>query len=382
MTNIKWPNRFNQLVVTNYGKTSGQLNHNSQYVFSYDHDASDPVSLTMPFRPESFNRGTLHPIFEMNLPEGFLRKFISERMMRYTKVNDMLFLALQGDKAIGSVGFDSGMDLPSSEVISINDLLVSQPGESVFNYLLERYGLTHSLSGFQPKLLVQTDRTTLRYPNCIVKRADQEFSDLSVNEFVCMTLAKACGLPVPDFYLSDNQELFVIKRFDLKHEQKISFEDFCVLTGRNSDNRYRGSYESLLKLFTLYQVPFSDVELFFRYVVFSCLVGNGDAHLKNFGLLYESGTPRLAPIYDVTCTLYYEHLDPLLALKLNGETRFPNLTGLISFGNFLKIKQPEACVSEFSEIILDSLTQLTILDDFPELAQTIKNQVVKTMIKT
>jgi serine/threonine-protein kinase HipA len=375
----EWPKRFKSLDVRSNNNPVGVVSHDSQFVFSYIPDSQVNCSLTMPVRNASYNQGSLHPVFEMNLPEGFLRRYITERLLKQTKINDMLFLALQGNRGIGHLSFHSEIDFGSAKPMAFQDLLSTPKSNGLFDYLLDRYGLTHTLSGMQPKLLVDTDRSTLAYPNCIVKTGDTEFPDLPVNEFVCMRLAHLCGIDVPEHYLSEDHTLFVIERFDLINERKLAFEDFCSLMGKQGQDRYNSSYEAAAKVLDLYNVPASDLSKYFELVVFSVLIGNGDAHLKNFGLLYdpESGhpIPRLAPAYDLTCTLYYEHLDNGLALKLDQEKRFPNKTTLIKFGKRIRVKRPDLIIERLSQGISEGLESIPVLNEYPSLLRTIQKQL-------
>lgn len=76
------------------------------------------------------------------------------------------------------------------------------------------------VSGVQPKVLVPgtiSEKTTLRTRGYIVKVWGDDYPQLAANEYFCMTVAKACGLPIPDFYLSDNRRLFVMARFDREY---------------------------------------------------------------------------------------------------------------------------------------------------------------------
>jgi len=81
----------------------GVLTHGSHYSFQYTQQKT-PVSLTMKVRTDAYHHGTAHPIFSQNLPEGFVRRYISEKLARYGKINDMYFLALQGANNIGVSG--------------------------------------------------------------------------------------------------------------------------------------------------------------------------------------------------------------------------------------------------------------------------------------
>ena len=100
-----WPEKMNSVRVHTPSGLSGALSfERGSYAFSYG-EQSEEVSLTMPRRVASYNSGALHPVFQMNIPEGYVRKRLTEKLRRYIKVNDMLFLALQQNRGIGSYAF-------------------------------------------------------------------------------------------------------------------------------------------------------------------------------------------------------------------------------------------------------------------------------------
>ncbi len=115
------------------------------------------------------------------------------------------------------------------------------------------------------------------------------------------------------------------------------FEDFCVLNARRTDEKYRGSYEtSVMKRFTQFaNSPHvnQDLEKLFILIVLNCALRNGDAHLKNFGVVYDDvgGEARLAPAYDVVTTSVYLPKDRL-ALTFNGTTEWPTAKQLKKLG--------------------------------------------------
>ena len=153
-------------------------------------------------------------------------------------------------------------------------------------------------------------------------------------------------------------------------------EDFCVLSGRTSDYKYSGSYETGAKIVSLFTRDQSQVERYWRYVLFSCMVGNGDAHLKNFSLLYEADgepAPTLSPLYDVVNTHMYPTTDNELALKMNKSKAFPDRDALIKFGRELKIINPARGLDEFADVINDQLGNQTLFSEFPELHKSISS---------
>ena len=89
--------------------------------------------------------------------------------------------------------------------------------------------------------------------------------------------------------------------------QYLGFEDMCVLQARQRDDKYEGSYEQIAKTIKIFVSPKykqESLKQYFKMIVINHLVKNGDAHLKNFGLIYDNlDEIRLAPAYDVVSTL-------------------------------------------------------------------------------
>jgi serine/threonine-protein kinase HipA len=150
----------------------------------------------------------------------------------------------------------------------------------------------------------------------------------------------------------------VIDRFDLRADGTyLGFEDFCVLNARRTDEKYRGSYEtSILKRFQQFaNSPHvnEDLEKLFTLIALNCALRNGDAHLKNFAIVYDDvlGEARLAPVYDLVTTSVYLAKDSM-ALTLNGSTRWPSAKELRRLGETRlgstpsKIKQILARIDE------------------------------------
>src|SRR6201993_4208406 len=117
----------------------------------------------------------------------------------------------------------------------------------------------------------------------------------------------------------------------------VLFEHFCVLNARRTDEKYRGSYEtSIMKRFTQFaNSPHigEDMERLFTLITLNCALRNGDAHLKNFGIVYDDvqGEARLAPVYDLVTTSVYLPKDSM-ALTLNGTTKWASAKELQRLG--------------------------------------------------
>jgi len=136
-----------------------------------------------------------------------------------------------------------------------------------------------------------------------------------------MSAARRAGLPVAEFHLADNGGLFVMRRFDRTDDGPLGFEDMCSLQALGTAQKYSSTYERVaktLKNFIVSEHLPAARKQFFATLVLSSMVGNGDAHLKNFGVLYSADQTRavMAPVYDVVTTRAYLPQDvPALALS-------------------------------------------------------------------
>nr|MBP8098248.1 HipA N-terminal domain-containing protein [Arenimonas sp.] len=211
---------------------SGMLaSEDGRYLFTYSPDAppAADISLLMPHRADQYASPTLHPIFQMNLPEGYVLEQLRNRLAKATPLDPMLLLALTGrEAAIGRVRIEApaleaslGESRHTDKGESLKSILAWDGAENLFDALAQRYLFRTGVSGVQPKLLVPelpesaiAGKTSIATSDLIVKSGGADFPGLAVNEYVCMLAVKEAGLPVPEFHLSDNHQLFVMRRFD------------------------------------------------------------------------------------------------------------------------------------------------------------------------
>jgi len=394
---IKTDQRIRQITIKVAGKVAGLLAKNTQFEFTYHSDAQSPVAVAMPIENRFYQDGALFPIFEMNIPEGFIRQRITERLRKHIQVDEMLFLALQGNAGIGCVNYEAeGIEQEEVSAESLAEILAWQGSHELFDELVNKYLLQSSISGVQPKVLVpeaavETEKGALILPSLIVKSGDGEYPGLALNEFICMRLARACQIETPEFWLSDNQQLFVMRRFDLKADGSCrAMEDMAVLQGKSTSDKYRSSYESMSKVLNFYSSEIkADNETLFKMLVHSCMVGNGDAHLKNYAMLYDDPDDmRLSPLYDVVNTQIYHPADTTLALNLNKSKAFPGRKRIVDFGKSMNVKSCENIVDKMAEQIraeLDVLadyTEAMTLDIKSSILANIHRSTTRTAIKT
>lgn len=257
------------------------------------------------------------PFFSNLLPEGPLRRYLAERASVSEQREFFLLWALGKDlPGALSVGSADGAELPPATMGDDSD---------------QRRARTYrfSLAGVQLKFSALSNggkRGGLTIPaqgvdgSWIVKLPSQKFSRVPENEFSMMRVAALMGMNVPDIRLVELDDIanlpgdigefhgsaFAIRRFDRSDEGAIHIEDFAQVFGLFPERKYeKRDYRSIASVLAV-ETDDGDVSEYFRRLVFSTLIGNGDMHLKNWSLIYPDGrTPMLAPAYDMLSTLPY-----------------------------------------------------------------------------
>lgn len=380
-------NRVRQLAVRTPQGHSGTLTKESRHVFAYEtREHARQVSLTMPLRAETYAETPMLPAFAMNRPEGFLLDRI-QRAFKQVQLDDMALLAITGGNQIGRLRYEEPGKATRTKraEVGLTTLLKTGSQAGLFEHLVETY-LESGISGFQPKVMIPDadktesgkvdEKTTATTPSLILKAAGDDYPYLPVNEYLCMSAARRAGIQVPRFWLSDDQSLFIMERFDVEGGAQLGFEDMAVLMGKNPAQpnfKYSSSYEKIALAISMNCGSNSDESLarFFEYFTLSVMVRNGDAHLKNFGLLYEhpdtGEPPRLSPLFDVVTTSVYRYenqktgieiADRTMALKLNKAVAYPMRSELLAFGrNVCHVNDPAAIVDRIADSMSATLAE-------------------------
>jgi serine/threonine-protein kinase HipA len=349
-------------VWVNERKVGELIQEDYEYTFQYQNIASlnpdrDLVSLSMPVRAKQYATQFLMPPFQMPLPEGALLENLRTRFGKIMDINnDIVLLRLIGNSTIGRVRFtakDEALKTQNQSDYSLKDLLSYPETEDLFRDLLEKFAPHSGVSGVQPKILWSEHGKKVAFVSdqYILKSAGREYPGIAVNEFFCLETAKACGLTTPDFYLAENNEMLVVKRFDINENQQLAFEEVCALLNRPNHGKYSGSYEDVADL--IQKVPCEPVgdanRDLFKAIALGMMLRNGDAHLKNFGILYDDVKRKwLAPVYDLVATTVYIPKD-VPALTIAGAKQWPDINALKSFGLHacgLRKKELNVCLDE------------------------------------
>ncbi len=370
--------RIKELEVYTPMGVSGKLYKEANFTFNYYPGAErqDQVSITMNIQKESYKRGALFPIFEMNLPEGYVRHYVNERLRKIAPIDDMLYLALSGNNGIGRLRYETPLiETNHIEPISLSSIINTGNSSKLFSDLVEKYLLYTSVgvSGVQPKVVVPEERGTLSLPSLIIKSGNAEYPNIALNEFLCMSIAKEARIKTPEFWTSEDQQLFIMRRFDIIGSgQKLGMEDFSVLLGKSGDKKYEARYETLLKAANLYEI---DTTKMFEQIVLSLMVGNGDAHLKNFAIIYDDvqGPYELSPLYDVVCTKVYG--DETTALSINKTRTYPRRNYLEKMGHTFGVRNPKEIIERIGNAVD------VVCGEYSHLADQHKAQDIVTAIK-
>ena len=317
-TDAAMDERIKLLQVNVTGQPSGQLLQQSGFEFRYlQTDPAQPVvGLLMPPTRLTWQDGALFPVMDQNLPEGDLFNRLRQQFPKQA-MTAMRLLALIGDNGIGRLGYrvpDNPVPRPAAP-ITRQTLLRTPFSAQMFDELVNAYLATGiGVAGMQPKIMVP-DRAAIPIPNLIVKTAGAGYPGLAANEYLCMTAAARAGIDTAQVELSDDGQLLLVERFDLDDSgQRLGFEDVASLMGLRvrdtlSERKYHGSYQRVAELLGMITGNRHDLQRFYEQLAFSVMVGNGDAHLKNFGVLYHGVAEgiRLAPMFDVVTTRIYRY---------------------------------------------------------------------------
>ncbi len=193
-----------------------------------------------------------------------------------------------------------------------------------------------SLTGVQPKLSLHlneyegSQRLTIvgLWGGFICKPQTLQFEQMPETEDLTMHLAELARIDIVPHTLirmADDALCYLTRRIDRTATgEKIAMEDMCQLTERQTEHKYKSSYERIAKAIGQYSsIPKMDITNYFEIVLFSWITGNNDMHLKNFSL-YEpnDGMIRLAPAYDlINAAILNPKDDEELALTLNGKKK-------------------------------------------------------------
>jgi serine/threonine-protein kinase HipA len=280
------------------------------------------VSLTMPVRTESYSWDQpLHPIFQMNLPEGYLLQILQEEFGPHIGGSPVNLLSVIGRNMVGRIQVappGAALDEPAKP-IEVAELLKGDNSEEAFSQLVREHAKS-GVSGVLPKFLDTEDRkqagigkhnkATLLTHDHIIKGSSAKLPFATANEHLCMQVAEKV-VESAKTELSQDANVLVVKRFDVDENGRSyrALEDFCALLGLPPSAKYDTTWERMAKAVRDFVPGPNQYETFRKLTTLLLLtyaLRNADCHSKNVALLYTSRADvRLAPAYDFFTTSVY-----------------------------------------------------------------------------
>jgi serine/threonine-protein kinase HipA len=298
-----------------------------------------PLSRSLPLQSELFQGKHARPFFAGILPDEGPRQQIAS-VLGISERNDFAMLERIGGECAGAVSLlPEGVPPPDPGERRIRELSEKELQDVIAELprrplMAGREGVRLSLAGSQDKLPVVIRESIIALPlgntpsTHILKPEPERFPGLVETEVLCLTLAKAVGLNVPPvaIRLVGDKPCIVVHRYDRTIGPdgaitRVHQEDFCQALGCPPERKYQQEGGPLLRecvamLREWSTAPVLDIRDFLDGLVFNVLIGNADAHGKNYSLLYRGGERRLAPFYDLVCTLAWPELSKTPAMKI------------------------------------------------------------------
>jgi serine/threonine-protein kinase HipA len=334
-----------------FGETkAGALSQDDAGALSFAYDpgylgSSDPraVSFSMPLQDAPYADRVVRPFFSGMLPDEGARQRLAGAL-GISAGNAFGLLEVIGGECAGALSlYPAGKAPPPPDDDGV-EILTPSRLEEILGKLRERpllggeEGVRLSLAGAQDKLAVCVEGENIglakggRPTTHILKPFIQALDGTVENELFCLRLAARLKLPVPAVEMRHGGAIpfLLVERYDrAPHADgtitRLHQEDFCQALSVPPELKYEeeggpGTEKSLDLIDRATARPAADRLNFIRALIFQYLVGNADAHAKNYALLYRGKTPDLAPLYDVVCTAAYPRLARKQAMAIGGRS--------------------------------------------------------------
>ena len=324
-------------------------------VFAYCQEylpSGAPISVSLPLQEGPFSPAQTKSFFDSLLPEGFTRRAVAQ-WIHADESDYLTILHALGRECLGAIQVRTEGEHPQASYEPLTLQRVKELAAEGAAKSAELVTESHlSLAGASGKVGLYYDGQTWYLPKGtapsthIVKLSHIRLTQIVLNEQLALLTAKNCALNVPDSFIvntgtgKDEEILLATRRYDrvftkvgntvdgLPVPLRLHQEDFAQALGISAASKYENPEEAYLpKMFRLLRRysarPVEDMTQLWDQIVFHCLIGNTDAHLKNFSLLYSEDlrSVRLAPVYDVVSTTVYPAATRKLSFRIgNAET--------------------------------------------------------------
>ena len=312
------------------------------------------LSMSLPLREEAFGALESRTFFENLLPPVVVRRKL-EKILHHDYRNTFAFLRDLGGDCAGAISLCPDGMTPDGGEETLRELtedeadgiLRALPERPLLQGLVEGYRI--SVAGAQDKLVARIRENTVILPlrgaasTHIVKPQMSICTNSVENECFCQRLAHALGLDAAKAGIIDirKQAYYVSERYDRETSggrvTRLLQEDFCQAMGVPAEEKYEeDGGPSAVRCFSFLRkggFGFAEMQKFVDALVFNFLIGNADAHAKNYSLLYRGGLPSMAPLYDILSTAVYLDLAGSMAMSIGGAMVFDDVT-IASFDAF------------------------------------------------
>ena len=314
--------------------------YDSEYLKSFD---ATPISHSLPLRADPYGKRQLRPFFAGLLPEETQRQRIAS-FLGIPESDDFSMLEAIGGECAGALEILPHGKMPHLAKSTAHPCSDAQIYEIVKSLpyrpmMAGTTGLRLSLAGAQSKLPVMFRDGRFYLPengspstHILKPELSEWFKGIVFNEHCCMKLAGSLGVPAAKTQIVNVGDIpcLLVTRYDRALDEetgttrRIHQEDFCQALGRAPEQKYQSDGGPLAReIVRLIRegwstMPAKDVLAFVDLVVFNAIIGNADAHGKNYSMLYDGRNRRLAPGYDLVSTVYWPALASTPAMKIGG----------------------------------------------------------------
>lgn len=314
---------------------------NGGICFQYDKNAKKQLSLSLPIREEEFFNKDCKGFFNGLLPESEQVRISIGKKYGVNPKNDFSLLSAIGYDCAGAVAFFEDRPKNLKDCYEIKGNILSDEEFEKYIKELPKKPLALgsdkrlSLAGAQDKTAVVLIKGNIAIPKDnvpsthIVKPAINGLNETIENEYLCMKVAEKMGIQIPKIQIrqAKDTEYLLIKRYDREiingKIKRIHQEDFCQASNIASAYKYQSEggvdFKRCIEILKQTSRPAVSIKQFVELMVFNYLIGNNDAHGKNFSILhYDTGEIVFAPAYDILCTSVYSELSSKMAMKIGG----------------------------------------------------------------
>ncbi len=373
--------------------------------FRYDEEyltQNDPkaISISLPVQKEPFSAEQTKVFFDGLLPEGFMRKTIANNM-HFDERDYLSILYYLGKECLGAIRIGEAGDEDKTGYDAISSEQVRQLAAEGATKSSELVIKTHlSLTGASGKVGLYYDEENDKWylpsgtaPSThIVKQSHIRLDGIVTNEQLSMMAAAKCGIDIPESFIInmgkgiDSEVLFATKRYDriinekseiingLRRPFRLHQEDFAqALCVAAADKYEKDGDNYVTRMFEIIRNysgnPLEDQLKLWRRIVFDYVLGNTDAHIKNFSLLYsyDLGEKRLSPVYDMISTAIYDASTREMSFNIGGKRYlddigrddFVTMASQVGIGERVAMNVFEDVLNRFEDSIRESVTELS-----------------------